>query len=84
MQKHFLEAFVRKCSIESAITRILMLLGPTFVHEGTKSKREESCHIVIKILNSFELLCNENANYIYSRLNIVVEEVNVLGLTQPT
>jgi hypothetical protein len=33
-------------------------------------------------LNSFEMLANENANAMYSRLNILVEEVNGLGLTQ--
>jgi hypothetical protein len=33
-------------------------------------------------LNYFEMLANENANAMYSRLNILVEEVNGLGLTQ--
>jgi hypothetical protein len=33
-------------------------------------------------LNSFEMLANENANVMYSRLNILVAEVNGLGLTQ--
>ena len=33
-------------------------------------------------LNSFEMLANENANAMYSRLNILIEEVNGLGLTQ--
>jgi hypothetical protein len=33
-------------------------------------------------LNSFEILAIENANDIYSRLNILVEEVNGLRLTQ--
>jgi hypothetical protein len=36
----------------------------------------------MKKLNSFEILANENANAMYSRLNILVEEVNGLGLTQ--
>jgi hypothetical protein len=36
----------------------------------------------MKKLNSFEMLANENANDMYSRLNIIVEEVNGLGLTQ--
>jgi hypothetical protein len=52
------------------------------LHEGTKSEREERYHIAMKKLNSFEMLVNENANYMYSRLNILVEEVNGLGLTQ--
>src|SRR5688572_32406010 len=33
-------------------------------------------------LNSFEMLANENVNAMYSRLSILVEEVNGLGLTQ--
>jgi hypothetical protein len=37
---------------------------------------------VIKKLNSFEMLTNESANEMYSCLNVLVEEVNGLGLTQ--
>jgi hypothetical protein len=33
-------------------------------------------------LNSFEMLPNEIVNEMYSRLNVLVEEVNGLGLTQ--
>jgi hypothetical protein len=36
----------------------------------------------MKKLNSFEMLPNESANEMYSRLNVLVEEVNGLGLTQ--
>ena len=36
----------------------------------------------MKKLNSFEMLPKECANEMYSRLNILVEEVNGLGLTQ--
>ena len=52
------------------------------LHEGTKSEREERYHLVMKKLNSFELLPSENGNEMYSRLNVLVEEVNGLGLTQ--
>jgi hypothetical protein len=52
------------------------------LHEGTKSEREERYHLVMKKLNSFEMLPNKSANEMYSRLNILVEEVNGLGLTQ--
>ena len=52
------------------------------LHEGTKSKREERYHLIIKKLNSFEMLPKDSANEMYSRLNILVEEVNGLGLTQ--
>ena len=36
----------------------------------------------MKKLNSFEMLPKESANEMYSRLNVLVEEVNGLGLTQ--
>jgi hypothetical protein len=52
------------------------------LHEGTRSEREESYHFAMRKLNSFEMLANENTNVMYSCLNILVEEVNVLGLTQ--
>jgi hypothetical protein len=51
------------------------------LHEGTKSEGEERYHIAMRMLNSFEMLANENANDMYSRLNILVEKVNGLGLT---
>jgi hypothetical protein len=52
------------------------------LHEGTKSECDERYNIAMRKLNSFEMLANENANDMYSRLNILVEEVNGLGLTQ--
>ena len=39
-------------------------------------------HLVMKKLNSFEMLPKESANEMYSRLNVLIEEVNELGLTQ--
>ena len=38
------------------------------LHEGTRSEREERYHIAMRKLNSFEMLANENANAMYSRL----------------
>ena len=52
------------------------------LHERTKSEHEERYHLVMKKLNSFEMLPKESANEMYSRLNVLVEEVNGLGLTQ--
>ena len=52
------------------------------LHEGTKSEREERYHLVMKKLNSFEMFSRESANKMYSRLNILVEKVNGLGLIQ--
>jgi hypothetical protein len=48
------------------------------LHEEIKSEREERYHIDMRKLNSFEMLAND----MYSWLNILVEEVNGLGLTQ--
>ena len=52
------------------------------LHEGTKSEREERYHLVMKKLNSFKMLSKECANEMYSRLNVLIEEVNGLGPTQ--
>ena len=46
------------------------------------SEREECYHLVMKKLNSFEMLSSKSANEMYSCLNVLVEEVNGLGLTQ--
>ena len=52
------------------------------LHEGTKSKREEHYHLVMKKLNLVEMLPSESANEIYSCLNVLIKKVNGLGLTQ--
>jgi hypothetical protein len=52
------------------------------LHEGTKSEHEEHYHIALKKINSFEMLPKESANDIYTRLNVLVEDLNALGLTQ--
>ena len=52
------------------------------LYEGTESEHEELYHLVMKKLNSFEMLPRESSNEMYSRLNVLVEEVNGLGLTQ--
>ena len=52
------------------------------LHEGTKSELEERYHLVMKKLNSFEMLPRESVNKMYLCLNVLVEEVNRLRLTQ--
>ena len=52
------------------------------LHEGSKSEREESFHLVMHKLNTFEMFLKENANEMYSRLNVIVEELNGLGLNK--
>jgi hypothetical protein len=48
------------------------------LHERTMSKREERYHIALKKINFFEMLPKESANDIYTRLNVLVEDLNVL------
>jgi len=52
------------------------------LNEGTKGEREERFHLVMHKLNTFEMLPKENANEICSCLNVIVEELNRLGLNQ--
>ena len=52
------------------------------LHEGSKSEREERFHLVMNKLNTFEMLPKENANEMYSHLNVIVVELNGLGLNQ--
>jgi hypothetical protein len=43
------------------------------LHEGTKSEHgEEHYHLVMKKLNSFEMLCHKSDNDMYSRLNVLL------------
>ena len=51
-------------------------------HEGTKDVANERYHVHIDRLNSFKQLDNENAESMYSRLNILVNEINSLGVKQ--
>jgi hypothetical protein len=52
------------------------------LHERTKSEREECYHIALKKINSFDMLPKESANDMYTCLNVLVEDLNTLGLTQ--
>ena len=46
-------------------------------HEGTKDVANEKYHVLIDKLNSFKQL-DENAESMYSRLNVFVNEINSL------
>ena len=60
-----------------------MHYGWTFVCSMREQRvREEHYHLVMKKLNLFEMLPKESANEMYSCLNVLIEEVNGLGLTQ--
>jgi len=56
--------------------------GLCTLHERTKSEREKRFDIVSRKINEFKMLPHENANAMYSRLNVLVEELNGLNLIQ--
>ena len=49
-------------------------------YEGTKDVPNERYHILIVRLNSFKQHDHENAEAMYSWLNILVNEINALGV----
>ena len=49
-------------------------------HEDTKNVANEKYHVPIDKLNSFKQLDRENAETMYSRLNILVNEINSLDV----
>src|SRR6185437_16158730 len=51
-------------------------------HEVTKDVTNEKHHVLIDKLNSFKQLDDENTESMYSRLNILVNEINSLGVKQ--
>ena len=51
-------------------------------YEGTEDVANERYYVLIDKLNSFKQLDDENAESMYSRLNILVNEINSLGVKQ--
>ena len=49
-------------------------------HEGTKDVANERYLVLIDKLNSFKQLDDENVESMYSRLNVLVNEINSLGV----
>ena len=49
-------------------------------HEGTKDVANEKYHVLIDKLNNFKQLDHENVEYMYSRLNILLNEINSLDV----
>lgn len=52
------------------------------IHEGSRRIREERYHVLMNALNQFKMFPNELCNDMYSRMNMLVEEINSLELTQ--
>ena len=51
-------------------------------HECTEDVVNERYHVPIDKFNSFKQLDDENAEFMYSRLNTLVSEINYLGVKQ--
>ena len=51
-------------------------------YEGTKDVTNEKYHMLIDSLNSFKQFDHENAEAMYSRLNVLVNKINSLGVKQ--
>lgn len=73
------EVFSRVCNIKDAHKLWESLCT---LHEGSKSEREERYNLIKQKFDGFQMLPHEKANEMYSRLNVIVEELNGLDLTQ--
>jgi hypothetical protein len=49
-------------------------------NEGSKEVANECYSFLLEEFNSFKQLANENAESMYSRLNVLVNEINALGV----
>jgi hypothetical protein len=49
-------------------------------NEGSKEVANECYNCLLEEFNSFKQLANENAESMYSRLNVLVNEINALGV----
>jgi len=76
-----LEVFAKRCLTAFGTTKPPMSYGRNFVR-STRDEREERFHLMMNKLNTFEMLSKENSNEMYYRLNVIVEELNGLGLNQ--
>jgi hypothetical protein len=52
------------------------------LHKATKDIREQKYHLVKEVFNSFKMMPNELANGMYSHLNVIVNELNEIGIDQ--
>ena len=52
------------------------------LHKGTSDVREQKYTLVKETFNSFKMMPNELANDMYSCLNVIVDELNEIGLTK--
>jgi hypothetical protein len=53
-------------------------------NEGSKEVANERYSCLLEEFNSFKQLANENVEFLYSRLNVLVNEINALGVKDIT
>ena len=69
------------CSTVYLLAKMLKFYGKQLVRTmKTKDVANERYHVLIDKLNSFKQLDHENAETMYSRLNILVNEINSLDV----
>src|SRR5437763_390247 len=71
------EVFNRVCS---CVTSHDIWTALELIHEGSKSVRNDRYDGLIKKFNNFVMNCNERVNDMYSRLNVLVEEIKALNV----
>jgi len=52
------------------------------IHEGSAKIREQKYHVLRHRYDSFKMNSNENCNDMYSRLNVLVKEINGLNINK--
>ena len=52
------------------------------IHEGSTKVREQKYHLFRVKYDSFKMLPHENCNDMYSRLNIIVKDINALEVSK--
>ena len=52
------------------------------IHEGSTKVREQKYHLFRAKYDSFKMLAHENCNDMYSRLNVIVKDINALEVSK--
>ena len=71
------DVFNRICS---CVTSHDIWTALELIHEGSKSVRNDLYDGLIKKLNTFVMNWNERVNDMYSRLNVLIEEIKALNV----
>ena len=72
------EVFARVCNMATAHEIWLEL---DKIHNGSKKVREEKYQVLKEKLNDFKMLPNEHVEQMYTRLNVLVEDINALEIS---